>query len=72
MQEDMSMVVLMKNEEPILYSPKILDEGPCEERKNTFCIPQDLLVRCRSEPLRVYLYSRLWMAHSNGSDPHEP
>lgn len=46
-----------------------------DEEEEPICIPPRnalLLMRCRSEPLRVSLDSSFWMAHSNGSEPHEP
>lgn len=45
-----------------------------EEEEEPTCIPPRnalLLMRCRSEPLRVSLDSRHWMSHSNDSEPHE-
>lgn len=49
--------------------------GVDDEEEEPICIPPRnalLLMRCRSEPLRVSLDSRLWMAHSSGSETHEP
>lgn len=47
--------------------------GNDEEEEEPTCIPPRnalLLMRCRSEPLRVY--SRHWTSDSNDSEPYEP